>query len=67
MLLFPLPAAMAVEQPGPPPWSCSEEACNAADICFSPSTLPMKFKLTGFEDDARKYHLQGPQDCIATS
>lgn len=61
MLLFPLSAAMAVEQPGPPPWSCSVwGACNAADTCVSLSTLPMKFKLTQIGDDARKFHLQGP-------
>ncbi|OCJ05238.1 hypothetical protein A6U87_14615 [Rhizobium sp. AC44/96] len=61
MLLSPLSAAMAVEQPGPPPWSCSVwGACNAADTCVILSTLPMKFKLTQIGDDARKYHLQGP-------
>ncbi|KAA9383194.1 hypothetical protein [Neorhizobium galegae] len=60
LFLFPASTAMAVMLPGPPPWSCSvSAACNAANMCVRLITLPIQFKLTQVEGDAKKYHLVG--------
>lgn len=62
LFLFPASAVVAQGPPGPPPWSCTVDAiCNAADICVSLHTIPMRlrFKLTQIDGDAKRYHLEG--------
>lgn len=60
MFIVPASAAIAVMQPGQPPWTCSVwSTCTSADTCVDSSGRRMKFGLSQISDEAKRYHLAG--------
>ncbi|MBZ9678263.1 hypothetical protein [Mesorhizobium sp. ES1-1] len=60
LLLCSVSAAMAIRQPGGPPWSCfAWAACTADDTCIPLGPVPLRFKLTQIEGEKNNYNLEG--------
>ncbi|WFE91736.1 hypothetical protein K1718_10355 [Roseibium porphyridii] len=58
--LFFSSAAMAIMDPGPPPWNCSPRAvCNGDNVCLTVFGPPMDFVLHKVEFEENSFVLEG--------